>query len=362
MDLLKHSPLDAKHKALGAKMADFGGWEMPIEYPGGGVLSEHDAVRNRVGIFDVSHLGKISIKGSGAKDYVNSILTNDLDLIKDGEAQYNLLCNDNGGVIDDIIAYRNSVDDIFLVPNAANCSKVFAVLTKNAPADLKIVNQHEDYGVIAVQGPRSKTLLESLGIKLDIDYMSFTHGIIDGCSVIVCRTGYSGEHGYEVLPKWNEAPKVWDAIVSKLGDGLVCGLGARDTLRTEMGYPLHGQELSESITGTVGGAKWAIAFHKPHFHGDKALRAENEAGAPRRLRGIKLSDRGIPRGHMSILVDGQVVGETTSGTFSPTMKVGIALGLVDTKYKIGDKVTIDVRGRQLAGEIVKIPMVEPHVK
>ena len=125
---------------------------------------------------------------------------------------------------------------------------------------------------------------------------------------------------------------------------------------------LHGQELSESITGTVGGAKWAIAFHKPHFHGDKALRAENEAGAPSRLRGIKLSDRGIPRGHMSILVDGQVVGETTSGTFSPTMKVGIALGLVDTKYKIGDKVTIDVRGRQLAGEIVKIPMVEPHVK
>ena len=362
MDLLKHSPLDAKHKALGAKMADFGGWEMPIEYPGGGVLSEHDAVRNRVGIFDVSHLGKISIKGSGAKDYVNSILTNDLDLIKDGEAQYNLLCNDNGGVIDDIIAYRNSVDDIFLVPNAANCSKVFAVLTKNAPADLKIVNQHEDYGVIAVQGPRSKTLLESLGIKLDIDYMSFTHGIIDGCSVIVCRTGYSGEHGYEVLPKWNEAPKVWDAIVSKLGDGLVCGLGARDTLRTEMGYPLHGQELSESITGTVGGAKWAIAFHKPHFHGEKALRAENEAGAPRRLRGIKLLDRGIPRGHMSILVDGQVVGETTSGTFSPSMKVGIALGLVDTKYKIGDKVTIDVRGRQLAGEIVKIPMVEPHVK
>ena len=160
MDLLKHSPLDAKHKALGAKMADFGGWEMPIEYPGGGVLSEHDAVRNRVGIFDVSHLGKISIKGSGAKDYVNSILTNDLDLIKDGEAQYNLLCNDNGGVIDDIIAYRNSVDDIFLVPNAANCGKVFSVLKDQAPANLEIVNLHEEYAVIAVQGPRSKELLE----------------------------------------------------------------------------------------------------------------------------------------------------------------------------------------------------------
>lgn len=359
---MKHSPLDARHKALGAKMADFGGWEMPIEYPGGGVLAEHDAVRNRVGIFDVSHLGKISIKGPGAKDYINSVLTNDLDLIKDGEAQYNLLCNENGGVIDDIIAYRNSIDDIFLVPNAANCSKVFEVLTKNAPADLKIVNQHEEYGVIAVQGPRSKTLLETLGIKVDIEYMSFTRGQIDGCAVIVCRTGYSGEHGYELLPKWSETTKVWDALTSKLGDGLVCGLGARDTLRTEMGYPLHGQELSESITGTVGGAKWAIAFNKPHFHGEKALRAENEAGAPRRLRGIKLIDRGIPRGHMSIFSDGQIIGETTSGTFSPTLKVGIALGLVDTKYKIGDKVTIDVRGRQLAGEIVKIPMVEPHVK
>ena len=343
-------------------MADFGGWEMPIEYPGGGVLAEHDAVRNRVGIFDVSHLGKISVKGPGAKDYINSILTNDLDLIQDGEAQYNLLCNDKGGVIDDIIAYRNSVDDIFLVPNAANCSKVYEVLTKSAPAELKIVNQHEEYAVIAIQGPRSKSLLESLGIKLDIDYMSFTHGAIDGCEVIVCRTGYSGEHGYEVLPKWSEAPKVWDAIVSKLGDGLVCGLGARDTLRTEMGYPLHGQELSETITGTVGGAKWAVAFHKPHFLGDSALRAENEAGAPRRLRGLKLLDRGIPRGHMPILVDGAQIGETTSGTFSPTLKVGIALGLVDTKYKIGDKVTIDVRGRQLAAEIVKIPMVAPNVK
>ena len=359
---MKHSPLDSKHKALGAKMADFGGWEMPIEYPGGGVLAEHDAVRNRVGIFDVSHLGKISVKGPGAKDYINSILTNDLDLIQDGEAQYNLLCNDKGGVIDDIIAYRNSVDDIFLVPNAANCSKVYEVLTKSAPAELKIVNQHEEYAVIAIQGPRSKSLLESLGIKLDIDYMSFTHGAIDGCEVIVCRTGYSGEHGYEVLPKWSEAPKVWDAIVSKLGDGLVCGLGARDTLRTEMGYPLHGQELSETITGTVGGAKWAVAFHKPHFHGDSALRAENEAGAPRRLRGLKLLDRGIPRGHMPILLDGAQIGETTSGTFSPTLKVGIALGLVDTKYKIGDKVTIDVRGRQLAAEIVKIPMVAPNVK
>ena len=202
---MKHSPLDQKHKSLGAKMADFGGWEMPIEYPGGGVLAEHDAVRNRVGIFDVSHLGKISVKGSGAKDFVNSVLTNDLNKIKAGEAQYNLLCNENGGVVDDIIAYRNSDDDIFLVPNAANCAKVFAVLKAQAPANIEIVNLHEEYAVIAVQGPRSKELLTSLGLKLDMDYMAFSQGQISGKAVIVCRTGYSGEHGYELLPKWNEA-------------------------------------------------------------------------------------------------------------------------------------------------------------
>ena len=359
---MKHSPLDEKHKSLGAKMADFGGWEMPIEYPGGGVLAEHDAVRTRVGIFDVSHLGKISIKGNGAKDFINSVLTNDLNKISNGEAQYNLLCNDKGGVIDDIIAYRNSEDDIFLVPNAANCAKVYEVLKSQAPAGLEIKNLHEEYAVIAVQGPKSKALLESVGLNLGMDYMAFSHGEISGNQVIVCRTGYSGEHGYEVLPKWGEAGKVWDVIVSNLGDGLVCGLGARDTLRTEMGYPLHGNELSEAISANVGGAAWAITYDKDKFNGDSALRSEKEAGIPRRLRGLKLKDRGIPRGHMSILVDGKVVGETTSGTFSPTLKVGIALGLVDTAYKLGDQVTIDVRGRELAAEIVKLPMVQPNVK
>ena len=359
---MKQSPLSEKHKALGAKMADFGGWEMPIEYPGGGVLAEHDAVRNRVGIFDVSHLGKISITGPGAKAYINSVLTNDLEKISDGQAQYNLLCNDSGGVIDDIIAYCNSKDDIFLVPNAANCSKVFEVLKKSAPADLNIVNQHEEYAVIAVQGPESKHLLEALGLNLDIEYMSFMHAEIAGCKVIVCRTGYSGELGFEVLPKWSEAGKVWDALVSKIGDGLICGLGARDTLRTEMGYPLHGNELSESISANVGGAAWAIAYDKPKFNGDSALRSEKVDGIKKRLRGLKLLDRGIPRGHMNVLDDGAVVGETTSGTFSPTLKVGIALGLIDTKYKVGDQVSIDVRGRELKAEIVKIPMVSPKVK
>jgi len=165
-----------------------------------------------------------------------------------------------------------------------------------------------------------------------------------------------------VLPKWGDASKVWDAITAKLGDGLVCGLGARDTLRTEMGYPLHGQELSESISASISGASWAIAYDKEKFNGDAKLRAEKSAGAPRRLRGLKLLDRGIPRGHMQVFDADKLVGETTSGTFSPTLKYGIALGLIDSAYKVGDQLSIDVRGRKLAAEIVKLPMVQPHVK
>ena len=206
----------------------------------------------------------------------SSVLTNDLNKIVDGEAQYNLLCNEKGGVIDDIIAYRNDNDDIFLVPNAANCSKVYEVLKAQAPAGIELVNLHEQFAVIAVQGPSSKALLESLGLTLNMDYMAFSHGEISGSKVIVCRTGYSGEHGYEVLPTWSEAGKVWDAIaagVAKAG-GLVCGLGSRDTLRTEMGYPLHGNELSEEISANVGGAAWAIAYDKPKFNGEKVLRSE----------------------------------------------------------------------------------------
>ena len=366
----RQSPLHQRHVSLGAKLADFGGWDMPIEYPaqsGGGVIAEHTAVRERVGIFDVSHLGKAEIIGEGALEFLNSAITNDLDRITDGQAQYTMLCDDQtGGVIDDLIVYRKSPSNLFLIPNAANTASVVAALKSAAPKHLTVTDRHETYAVIAVQGPDSKTLLESLDIKqgnkLEIDYMSFTKGLIGGSEVIICRTGYSGEHGYEVLPKWDQVGQVWDRIVEKLGDGLVCGLGARDTLRTEMGYPLHGQELSESISANVGGAAWAIAFDKAKFNGEAALRAEKAAGISRRLRGLKLKDRGIPRGHMSVLSDGVVIGETTSGTFSPTLKVGIALGLVDTKYKVGDKVSIDVRGRQLAGEIVKIPMVEPHVK
>jgi aminomethyltransferase len=247
---VKNSPLHQKHLDLQAKMADFGGWLMPIEYPATGVLAEHSAVRERVGLFDVSHLGKASVKGSGALDFLNAILTNDLDRISDGMAQYTMLCNADGGVIDDLIAYRNSSQDVFLVPNASNTSDVVAELeAKNHPG-ITITNLHTEYAVLALQGPATAEVLTSLGVASSIDYMSFANVQIAQCDVILCRTGYTGEFGFELLPLWKDAEKVWDALVTAIAafDGVVCGLGARDTLRTEMGYPLHGHELSPEIT------------------------------------------------------------------------------------------------------------------
>jgi len=236
---MKSSPLNDKHLALNAKMADFGGWMMPIEYPGAGVLAEHAAVRERVGLFDVSHLGKASVVGEGALEFLNLCLTNDVTKIQDGSAQYTLLCTPDGGVVDDLIVYRNSAKDFFLVPNASNTSDVVKVLREKAPAGIEVRNLHNDFAVLAIQGPLATQVLLQLGVHTDIDYMAFTHVTISGADVIVCRTGYTGELGFELLPKVEDASRVWDAItdvIAPLG-GLVCGLGARDTLGTEMGYP-----------------------------------------------------------------------------------------------------------------------------
>ena len=247
---MKNSPLHSRHIALDAKMADFGGWLMPIEYPGAGVLAEHAAVRERVGLFDVSHLGKARVTGDGALEFLNGVFTNDLSRITDGQAQYTLLCNNEGGVIDDLIVYRNSSTDLFLVPNASNTTDVVRVLQASAPSGIAIENLHEDFGVIALQGPLSSKVLKNLGVEPEMDYMAFSHVRIGQADVILCRTGYTGEHGYEILPQRKDVESVWDICAAAVlaEDGAICGLGARDTLRTEMGYPLHGHELSLEIS------------------------------------------------------------------------------------------------------------------
>ena len=364
--VLRSSPLADRHHALDAKMADFGGWSMPIEYPGGGVVREHTAVRTGVGVFDVSHLGKAVVRGPGAAAYVNAALTNDLSRIAPGQAQYTLCCEESGGVVDDLIAYLRSEQEVLLVPNAANTADVVRRLQAHAPAGVEVVDQHERYGVLAVQGSRSDEVLAALGLPVGHDYMSFVDSTWLGSPVVVCRTGYTGERGYELLPEWAAAGDLWDALLEAAAphDGLPAGLGARDTLRTEMGYPLHGHELSLDISPLQARAGWAVGWGKSAFWGRDALVAEKAVGPARLLRGLLAIDRGIPRDGCSVSTpaDGRQVGVTTSGTFSPTLRQGVALALLDRAVAEGDEVVVDVRGRPLRCRVVKPPFVQVQTR
>lgn len=365
MATLLTSPLHDRHVALGAKMADFSGWEMPIEYPAGGVVAEHTAVRDRVGIFDVSHLGKARVSGPGALEFVNSCFTNDLRKIGPGQAQYTMCCDENGGVIDDLIAYVRSDEDVFLIPNAANNTTVVGLLQEAAPEGITVENLHDKYGVIAVQGTKSDEVLQALGLPVDHDYMSFVEVDWEGMPVIVCRTGYTGERGYEIVPAWDVTESVWDALVAEVEKqgGMPCGLGSRDTLRTEMGYPLHGNDLSLEITPVMAGAAWAVGWDKESFWGKEALAEQRAAKTSRLTRGLLVTGRGIPRSHCEVKdAEGNVVGEVTSGTFSPSLKQGVALAQCDRSVAIGDEVTIDVRGRGIPATVTKPPFVEVGVR
>ena len=369
---LLHSPLHDAHVALGATMGGFGGWDMPISYAGGGVVAEHTAVRTAVGLFDVSHLGKAGVTGPGAAAFVNSCLTANLERIAPGQAQYSLCCNDSGGVIDDLIAYLVGPDEVFLVPNAANTADVVAALQRAAPEGITVTNRHSDFGVIAVQGPLAGDVVAAVGLPTDLAYMSWADGSWtdpDGARipVRVCRTGYSGEFGFELLPPWGAARGLWDDLAAAVQarGGRPAGLGARDTLRTEMGYPLHGQDLGPDITPVQAGSGWAVGWTKPSFFGRDALLAEKASGPLRRLRGLEALDRGVLRPHLSVLdPDGVPVGETTSGTFSPTLGKGLGLALLNTAAEIedGDELSVDVRGRSLRVRVVKPPFVPSHVR
>jgi aminomethyltransferase len=359
---LLRGPIHDVHVELGAKFAPFGGWEMPVSYAG--TVAEHTAVRTSVGVFDVSHLGKATVAGPGAAEFVNSALTNDLGRIRPGKAQYTLCCTPAGGVIDDLIAYYVSDDEIFLVPNAANTAAVTAALRTSAPRGITVTDEHREYAVFAVQGPESTRVLAALGLPTEMEYMAYADAGWEGRQVRVCRTGYTGEHGYELLPRWDDAPALFRALVTQVraAGGEPAGLGARDTLRTEMGYPLHGHELSLDISPVQARAGWAVGWKKPEFWGKSALEQEKSAGPRRTLLGLKAIDRGVLRQGQTVLRGDEVLGETTSGTFSPTLETGIALALLDTgaDLKPGDEVQVDVRGRRLRAEVVRPPFVTPH--
>jgi aminomethyltransferase len=358
-------PIEESHRALGASFAAFGGWNMPVSYSG--TVAEHTAVRETVGIFDVSHLGKATVSGPGAAAFVNRCLTNDLTKIAPGRAQYTLCTNETGGVIDDLIVYWVSDDEVFMVPNAANTAAVVSALAAAAPAGVEVRDRHRDFGVIAVQGPRSAQVLDGLGLPTGMEYMSFADTeLVTADSrypVRVCRTGYTGELGYELLPSWDDSAPVFDALLAAVlaTGGLPAGLGARDTLRTEMGYPLHGHELSVDISPLQARCGWAVGWKKTEFFGRDALLAEKEAGPVRRLWGLRATGRGVPRADLAVLDEagGNHIGVCTSGTFSPTLKTGIALALIDSAAGVakGDTVVVDVRGRALECEIVLPPFV-----
>jgi len=363
----RRSPLHDRHVALGAKFAAFGGWQMPLEYAGGGVLREHESVRNAVGVFDVSHLGKARVTGPRAAAFVNSCLSNDLDRITAGSAQYTLCCDDaTGGVVDDIIAYRYADDHVFLVPNAANTGEVVGRLRAAAPGGVTVTDEHTGYAVLAVQGPASAGLLAGLGLPTGHPYMSFAAGRLAGTDLVVCRTGYTGEHGYELVAPAEAAGRVWDLLLAAETPvaARACGLGARDTLRTEMGYALHGQDLTVAVTPVQARLGWAVGWRKPDFWGRTVLLAEKAAGPARLLRGLQAVQRAIPRPGMAVLLDGAQVGAVTSGTFSPTRKTGVGLALLDTAAVPADgvEVQVDVRGRHAPMRVVTPPFVPSSVR
>ena len=355
------SPLHTWHVSAGARFADFAGWSMPLEYAGGGVVAEHRAVRTGVGLFDVSHLGTVLVRGPGAVEHLDTCFTNALGRIGPGRAQYTLCCTETGGVVDDLIVYRIADDDLLLIPNAANATDVVAVVQTGAPSGVTVVDEHADWAVLAVQGPHSDDTLAAMALPTQMEYFGFERTRWGDVELTVCRTGYTGERGYELVLPAADALDVWTTLVEAGQPWGVraAGLGARDTLRTEMGYPLHGQDLSRDITPVQARLGWAVGWSKPAFRGREALVAEKAAGPRRTLMGIRHGSRRIPRPGMRISAAGEEVGTVTSGTFGPTAGVGIGLALIDREHAVpGGTVEVDLRGRPEPFEVVRPPFVQ----
>jgi aminomethyltransferase len=361
----RRSPLHERHEGLGAKFADFGGWSMPLEYPAG-VVKEHTAVREAVGLFDVSHLGKVMVTGAGAAAHVNACLSNDLAKIGHGKAQYTLCLDESGGIVDDLIAYWSDDDHVLLVPNAANSAEVHRRLAEEAPEGVAVHDHHDEYGVLALQGPRSDEVLSAVGLPAGHEYMSFVESEFGDTAAVVCRTGYTGERGYELIIRNDHVGELWDRLVEAGGAHgiLPCGLGSRDTLRTEMGYPLHGQDISLAVNPVEANLAWACGWKKESFWGHEVCRQVREEGPSRRLRGLLSLGRGIPRPGMTVSLedDDAPLCEVTSGTFSPTLRKGIGMALVPTSVEKDARVGVDIRGRREPFQLMRPPFVDTSVR
>jgi aminomethyltransferase len=346
-EALRRTPLYDRHVALGARMVPFAGWEMPVQYEG--VIPEHVAVRTGRGVFDVSHMGQLHVEGPRQAELLQSLLSNDLSRMGDGDAQYTLLTNERGGIVDDLIAYRLGAFHTLLVVNAGNREAAFAWLKEREIRGSEVRDASDEYAMLAVQGP---TAIASLGLS---DAPAFTHamGEVDGVEVMICRTGYTGEQGVELMCAAEDAAELWDAVV---GNGTTpCGLGARDTLRLEVCYPLHGNDITEDTDAISAGLGWACALEK-EFTGADVLRRVKDEGPVQRLAAFVMDERAVPRQHMPIATDGGA-GEVTSGTHSPMLDVGIGMGYVPAGASApGAMLVVDVRGKPRRGHVVKKPI------
>jgi glycine cleavage system T protein (aminomethyltransferase) len=359
---LKRTPLEAEHLRLGAKMAPFAGWQMPIEYEG--ALAEHRAVRTHVGLFDLTHLGKVEVVGAGALGMLQRVVTNDLSRAAVGEALYNLVLNEGGGVIEDLIVYRMGEERYFVVPNASNAPRVLRMLEEEKADGPLHLMYHQDWCFLAVQGPEAKNVMAGIfPTATELAFMRCVETEYHRRPVIVTRSGYTGEVGFELFTYQDIAEQLWEELLDSVRTfgGAPCGLAARDVLRLEMGYPLYGQDLFEASTAFEAGLRWAVAMDKGEFRGRTALLRQQEEGLPSRLRGLRMHERRhIPRAHYPVFVGDQLVGEVTSGTFSPVLGAGIALAYVwpGDVVELGQEVEVDIRGRRGAATVVQPPFVD----
>ncbi|MDU0450565.1 glycine cleavage system aminomethyltransferase GcvT [Staphylococcus chromogenes] len=358
---LKQTPLYQHYVDAGAKIVEFGGWAMPVQFTS--IKDEHNAVRTKAGLFDVSHMGEILVEGAQADDLVQYVLTNDTTLLTTENAHYTTLCNEKGGVIDDLVAYKLDDKKYLLVVNAANTEKDFNWIQKQSnDFDVTVKNVSEEYGQLAIQGPNARDIIQK-HVSEDVSQMKmfeFKQNVeLFGKNVILSQSGYTGEDGFEIYCNSDDTTAIWDELLKE--DVTPCGLGARDTLRLEAGLPLHGQDLTEEITPYEGGIAFAV---KPlidaDFIGKSVLKEQKENGAPRRTVGLKMIDKGIPRTGYTILnTEDKEIGVVTSGTQSPSTGNSIGLGIIDrNEFEMGKEVVIQVRKRQVKAQIVKKNQIE----
>lgn len=351
--------LHAQHLALGAKMIEFGGWEMPVWYEG--ILAEHRAVRTTVGLFDVSHMGEIEVSGADALLFLQRLLTNDLAKLKVGQVQYSFLCNPAGGVIDDLLVYKLAAERYGLVVNAGNRLKDWKWLkTQVKDEQVTLVDQTAEIGLLALQGPRAAELLSEFAAVslLDLKPFHFCKTQVGGFAVLVSRTGYTGEDGFELYVEMAALPQLWAKLLQggqKIGLR-PAGLGARDTLRFEAGLPLYGQELNEEITPLQADLEFFVAWSKTDFIGKEALLVQKKVGLKRKLVGFEMLERGIPRSGYPLEKEGREIGVVTSGNYAPTLKANLGLGYVDSEHAfLGNEIVVKVRGRELKARLIKKP-------